>query len=908
MRSHPTSRSPWTLPVSIVLLIAMLALPLLAQSAPMSADDIERHAREIREHRTLESQLKQEHAIAGLMADFERTFNQDQFDVQHYDLSMDLNTTSNTLTGDNIVTALVVGADISTLELDLASNLTVSAATSDGAATTWSHVGGLVTIDLDRVYVNGETVTVSLDYSGNPSAGGAFGWNSYGGSDMIWTLSEPYGARTWWPCKDVNTDKSESMDIRVTVPDNLIVASNGNLLSDVDNGNGTRSFHWHTDHPIVPYLVSLAIHPYAVNSDWYTPQAGGDDMEVRFYVFPDQVGDAAENHAKVVPMLDAMVPAFGEYPFVDEKYGHAQFLWGGGMEHQTMTSMGGFWESVIAHELGHQWWGDEITCADFGHIWLNEGFASWSEAVWFEDQGGPEAYRQYMDTMAYYGGGTVIVENPYSDNIFDGNLSYDKGAWLVHMLRGQLGDTDFFAGLAEYRNQYGGGSATSEQLRDVLEGVSGKDLDAFITQWVYGEYFPVYRMEWSETAGGVDLTVEQIQDNTGLFTMDLPVRVTTDQGVTDFMVPNSLVSEDYFLAVSGVVESVQLDPDHWILRQVQTSVNNPTFADGILLVNGVEWDTYMPEIQNAYEAEAFWGDNEIDFWDTFNAPGSGYPSTLPAPLGHGSVPAEVIGAYSTVIWVGNNYLGDLPKWQETPILSYLEVGGNVLLMTRRGQSFIGSDLETYLGINFIDDGGLGDCTATYLGLADIPFTGSQTYNDVFTTSVGPNSTLLFKDTSGFGVDRGTGVHVQPPGGGSARPEGGQFIYLAGRPYRMNHDALRGDVEFMLESFFLEPWTSTGLPGEEAAAAFRLAGNFPNPFNPKTTIRFDLPKAGLTKLAVYDVTGRLLRTLHDGRLAAGSHAIDWDGRDDAGKDAAAGVYLYRLLADGHEATERMVLLK
>ncbi len=633
-------------------------------------------------------------------------------------------------------------------------------------------------------------------------------------------------------------------------------------------------------------------------------------MLITHAVYPDRLANSQldTTYGGTPNVLRTLANSYGEYPFINEKYGHANFNWGGGMEHQTITSMGGFWETIIAHELGHQWWGDNITCADFGHIWLNEGFASWSEAVWFESESGPQAYRDYMDTMAYYGGGTVIVENPYSDNIFDGNLSYDKGAWLVHMLRGQLGDTDFFAGLAEYRNQFDNGSATTEQLRDVLEGVSGKDLDAFMNQWVYGEYFPVYRMNWSEAVGGVDLTVEQVQDNTGLFTMEVPIRVTTDQGVTDFMVANSLASEDYFLAVEGVVESVRLDPDRWILRQVQTTVSNPSFADGILLVNGVHWDSYSPDIQNAYEAKAFWGDNDIDFWDNFSEPSGGYPSTLPTPLGHGSVPAEVIGAYSSVIWVGNNYQGDLPKWQETPILSYLEAGGNILLMTRRGQNFVGNDLENYLGINFVDDGGLGDCTATYLGLVNIPFTGSQTYNDVFSTAVGPNSTLLFKDTSGFGVDRGTGVHAQPPGGGSHRPEGGNFIYLAGRPYRMNHDALRGDVEFMLENFFLEPWISTGLPGDETAAAFNLAGNFPNPFNPKTSIHFDLPTAGSVELSVYDVEGRRVITLLDEHLDAGTHSIDWNGRDSAGNEAAAGVYLYRLQSGAEEATERMVLLK
>jgi aminopeptidase N len=893
-------------PAFLLSLALALALPLAALGGPGDLD-IDRLLAESRAARAQEAALKQRNAQGQLLALFERTVNQDQYDVQHYDLSLMLNPSTQILSGTNVVTAAVTGAAIGTLDLDLDSGMTVTACTAGGTATTWSHGAGLLTVTLDHSYNPGEIVTVTVSYTGNPG-GGAFGWDTHLSQPMIWTLSEPFGAREWWPCKDLNTDKAETMDIRVTVPSNLIVASNGSLESNVDNGNGTRTFHWHSSYPIVPYLVSLAIHSYAVNSDWYTPMAGGDPMEVRFYVYPDDVGNAAENNAKVVGMIEAFAPLYGEYPFVSEKYGHAQFPWGGGMEHQTCTSMGGWWESVIAHELSHQWWGDMVTCADFGHIWLNEGFASWSEAVYYESLGGPEAYRQYMDGMAYFGPGTVFVENPLSDNIFDGNLSYDKGAWLVHMLRGVLGDEDFFAGLAAYRALYEGGSATTEQLRDVLEGVSGRDLDTFMEQWVYGEYFPVYRMSWLANPGGVQVQIEQVQTNTGLFAMPIQLRVTTDQGSTDFVVENALASESYQLAVAGTVERVELDPDRWILRQVQTTVSNPSFAAGILVVNGVDWDTYTPEIQDAYLAGAFWGDNEFDFWDTFPAPAGGYPATLPAPLGHGGVPADLIGQYSAVVWVGNNYNGDLPKWQETPILSYLEVGGNVLLLTRMGEDFLDGALADYLGINLNASGTPGNCTAVYPGLVNVPFTGSQSYTDVFATAVGPNSTLLCQTTSGFSGIRGTGVHAQPPGGGSHRPEGGQFVYLAGRPYRMNFTALGANVAFILEHFFGEPWTVTGAPGESPAAAFGLAGNFPNPFNPKTTIAFDLPAAGPARLAIYDVAGRLVRVLAEGRLATGRQQLDWDGCDAAGREAAAGLYLARLEAAGKADTQRLVLLK
>ncbi|MBC8366573.1 T9SS type A sorting domain-containing protein [bacterium] len=888
------------------LLLAFLSNPLLAEF--IDEDPSEVLHRELMQHRMREAETKEIAAKRLLELEADRSFNQEQFDVQHYDLDIDLNPDTHVLSGTLTSTLQVIGDPISTVEFNLKYNMSVSGAMIGAAATTWSHASSMLTIDLDRVYNNGETLTLSVDYSGNPS-GGAFGWDSYGGQDMIWTLSEPYGAREWWPCKDLNTDKADSMDIRVTVPDNLIVASNGLLISDVDNGT-TRTFHWKTHYPIVTYLVSLAIHPYTVYSDWYTPLAGGDPMEVAFYIFPDWVGGVEENYSKTVPMLEVFAQGFGEYPFVEEKYGMASFTWGGGMEHQTITSMGGWWEDVVSHEAGHQWWGDYITCDDFSHIWLNEGFATWCEAYWKEQTEGFSVYQDYMDGAAYMGAGTIFVEDPYNDNIFDGNLSYNKGSWIPHMLRGMMGDEDFFAGLTLYQDIYGHDSATTEEFRDVMEAASGLELDQFFTQWIYGEYFPVYEYNWSVTRDGiVTLDVDQVQTNTGLFTMPIRIRVNTDQGAEEFTVQNSMASESYELAVTGTVESVLLDPDKWILRQVRTTVSNPTFDAGILLVNGVDWGTYDPEIQNAYEAKAFWGENVIDFWDTFSEPSGGYPSTLPAPVGHGAVTADVISAYSTVIWVGNHYNGDLADWQETPIASYLEVGGNVILMSRRGSSFLGDDLTDHLGITWAEtEESLGNCMSNYLGLVNIAFTGSQSWNDVFSTSVGPNSTLLFKDTSGFSVDRGTGVHAQPPGGGTHRPEGGQMVFLSGRPYRMDHASLRSNVEYILENFFGEPWNPTSVGDDQASTVPMLKGNFPNPFNPKTEISFSLPDAGSAELAVYDTAGRLVRVLVSGHMEAGEHNSAWDGRDDTGAEVASGVYFASLKAAGLSMNRKMVLLK
>ncbi|MBU8870558.1 MAG: hypothetical protein KOO60_06830, partial [Gemmatimonadales bacterium] len=356
-----------------------------------------------------------------------------------------------------------------------------------------------------------------------------------------------------------------------------------------------------------------------------------------------------------------------------------------------------------------------------------------------------------------------------------------------------------------------------------------------------------------------------IYNRPALFTMPIRLRIETESGPLEVTVQNSLASETYPVTVPDAVTSVDLDPDHWILRQIQTTVDAASLDQGILLVNGVDWGTYDSEITSAYTDSTFWGSNPITFWDCFNEPSGGYPANLPTPLGHGPVPADIIGDFSTVIWVGNNYNGDLAKWAETPILSYLEAGGNVLLMSRRSSTFLVGDLATYLGVSFVAiDGTLGNCIAVDPGLVDIPFIGTQSFNDVYLTNVDPG-TLIFQDTEGFSGTRGTGAWVAPEGGGTFRSDGGRLVHITGRPYRMDHDALRQNVEYILANHLLEPYNpyspvgdTNGNGSQLVSARIVLGNNFPNPFNPQTIIPFSLPKAANVSLSIYDARGRLVR--------------------------------------------------
>jgi len=906
-----TSLRPVEFPGLFTVLL-ILALVTAAGSFAAGPDDPVAERNRILEHRRQEATSKNSLVKGLLAAENEKTINQTQYDVHHYDLDLDLDPAAKILSGTVTVTAEVTGDSLSALDLNLTQNMTVTSALSGGLAAGFGRSGGILTVTLDRVYTAGEAVTVAVTYSGNP-AGGAFGWDSYGSQDMIWTLSEPYGARDWWPCKDLNSDKADSVDVTVTVPDNLVVVSQGLVVSDVANG-ATRTTHWKSNYPIATYLVSLAIHNYTTYSDWYAPLLGGDPMEVQFYIYPSHLGVVEPNYSLTVPMIGVFAQAYGEYPFVEEKYGHAEFPWGGGMEHQTISSLGGWSEDLISHELAHQWWGDMVTCEDFGHVWLNEGFATWSEALWAEQYYDAATYQQYMDIASYFGPGTIFVEDPLSQTIFDGDLSYNKGSWVVHMLRGVLGDTDFFDGLIQYRSNQLYAGATTEDLQAALEAVSGRDLTAFFQQWIYGEYFPVYSYSWVPGPGADEITVTIVQEqtNTGVFTMPVPLRVGTTTGITDITVENDQATQDFVLQVTGTPQSVILDPDRWILRQVHSEVTSPTFDKGILLVNGVDWSSYGSEITEAYADSAFWGDNPITFWDCFPEPGGGYPANLPAPIGHHAVPASILGGYSTVIWIGNNYNGDLPKWAETPILSYLEAGGNLLLLSRFSRSFLEGDLAAYLGVTWGEESAsLANCMAVVPELDDMSFIGSQTWNDVFLTAVGPESTLLFKDTAGFGGERGTGVWASPSGGGTFRESGGQFVHVVGRPYRMNRNQLRQNVEYILENYLGEPFTSTSPVADEVLPGVRavLDQNFPNPFNPATTISFRLASPGPVRLRIFDVSGRLVRTLLDANgQGAGDHRITWNGNDQSGREVPAGIFFYNLETGGGSQTRPMALVK
>lgn len=513
------------------------------------------------------------------------------FDATYYHLQVDFDFAQKRISGTTHAVGSFTQPEAQ-LHLDLLSNMHVTAVRSAaGEALSFSHANDLLTIDLGRTVVTGEVVAVEIDYEGQPQAPGfgAFVFTSTDGQPVAWTLSEPYGARAWWPGKDHPSDKADSARVTVTVPEGLRVGSNGRLAS-VATEAGTVTYDWVTQYPIAPYLLSLAVGPYAAFEQVYrrpdslAATLGPLALPILHYKYTSGgTATLPEGWAEVVDALAVFEWWFGPYPFAEEKYGHAEFDWGGGMEHQTMTSMGGTNIGLMTHELAHQWFGDAVTTRTWPHLWLNEGFASYAEVLYWEAQadrypGSARAVLQFDQSSARSAQGTLVVQDTLSiSNLFAGSRVYSKGSAVLHMLRYVLGDTAFRATLQGYLTDpaltYG--TAVTDDLQRVAEDVSGQSLEAFFRQWVTeGTGYPVYAVSYSvhPAEGGHDVYVHVSQtqtpptSNVAVFEMPLTLAVQTAVGEQRFVVHNTQRDQTFLLAVEAEPTDLVFDPDGVLLR------------------------------------------------------------------------------------------------------------------------------------------------------------------------------------------------------------------------------------------------------------------------------------------------------------------------------------------------------
>jgi aminopeptidase N len=529
--------------------------------------------------RMVEAEMKSASSFQNLRVN-PNTLN---YDVTHHDLRFTINPDTTTPFISGVVsTTFRALSNMTTVTFDMATALAVSSVTMNGMGLTFTQSNYELNINLPTTLSTGTTATVIITYAGSPpQAEAAFTRSTHAGTPVIYTLSEPFGARDWWPCKQDLNDKIDSFDIYITCPSAYIGVSNGLLQSTTATGGNTTR-HYRHNYPIPAYLISLNVTNYVT----YNIQAGLGTVQNPFfpinnYLYPEGNTTTVQTAInQTVPVMNVFEEKFGFYPYRNEQYGHVQFSWGGGMEHTTMSSMGGWSRSLIAHELAHQWFGDKITCGTWRDIWLNEGFAEYLAGLVVESLDGPASFISWKTTkinnITTASNGALYLTEAEALNvsrIFSSRITYNKGSMVVHMLRWKMGDANFYQAVRNYLNDsnLAFGYAITTDLKAHLEAVHGASLSEFFNDWVYMQGYPTYTItaqNWG--AGQAKITVSQTQSDPSVtyFEMPLEIRLSGAGGATqDVIVNHTANGQQFIVSVPFVVTGVTFDPNKHIISK-----------------------------------------------------------------------------------------------------------------------------------------------------------------------------------------------------------------------------------------------------------------------------------------------------------------------------------------------------
>jgi aminopeptidase N len=509
--------------------------------------------------------------------------NTQNYDITYHKLEFTVNPINvSAFISGKVTTTFMALANMSTITFDLNNNLTVSSVKKGTANLTFTqNANEELVITLPAVQIAGTSATVEITYSGQPSNGeDAFVRATHNGSPIIWTLSEPFGARDWWPCKQDLNDKVNSIDVYITAPTQFVSVSNG-VQMDVTTSGTNKITHFHHNYPIPAYLVAIAVSNYTVYNQ--TAGTAPNTFPIVNYMYPETASQSQSELSEIVPIMDLYEQLFETYPFANEKYGHAEFGAGGGMEHTTVSFVTGFDRELIAHELAHQWFGDKLTCGTWKDIWLNEGFATYLAALVIENNDGIDAFIDYKNSLigaitSQPGGAVYLtdIEATDTNRIFSPRLSYYKGAMVLEMLRWKLGDANFYQGIKDYladpnlAYKY----ALTANLQAHLEAASGLDLAEFFNDWVYKQGYPTYTVTAHNSAPGqLQVTINQAQSHSSVtfFEMPVPIRVYSNDGQQlDLVLNNATNGQLFTVNVPFVVVGVDFDPEHHIISKNNT--------------------------------------------------------------------------------------------------------------------------------------------------------------------------------------------------------------------------------------------------------------------------------------------------------------------------------------------------
>lgn len=515
--------------------------------------------------------------------------NTQNYNVTYHKLEFTVDPAVFSIAG-KVTTTFTALANMSTITFDFYKRqlgpFTIASVKRNGVSLNYVHnATHELVINFGTILPVGTVATVEITYSGTPAVNGFDSFTTTtrsNGSKALYTLSEPFGARDWWPCKQDLNDKVDSIDVYITAPSQYVAVSNGiETTAPVITGS-TKTTHFHHGYPIPAYLICMAVTDYTV----FTQTAGTapNTYPIINYIYPESFTSGVQTQLAQTPLiLNLFSNLFELYPFHTEKYGHAQFGWGGGMEHTTVSFMNNFSRQLIAHEMGHQWFGDKITCGSWRDIWLNEGFATYLATLVIENFDGNTAFTAEKQAMinnitSQVGGAVYLTDAEATnvDRIFSGRLSYDKGGMVVNMLRWKLGDTAFFQAMKNYLadTNLAYKYAVTSDLKSHMEAVYGSSLTEFFNDWIYNQGYPTYTItaqNWGSGQAKIKVNQTQSHASVSFFEMPLPIRLISASGQTfDVVVNNTTNAQEFIVSVPFVVASVEFDPNRNIISKNNT--------------------------------------------------------------------------------------------------------------------------------------------------------------------------------------------------------------------------------------------------------------------------------------------------------------------------------------------------
>lgn len=500
--------------------------------------------------------------------------NKREIDIINYNIDIELFPSKEKIIATTKVKGVIKSKNKKQIELDFYDNFNIQSVQLNGNAADYYFKENQLVIENKEI--KSDTFEVSVSYEGTPRnlGFGSFAFTEWNDNIMVSTLNEPVFASTWFPCNDTPSDKA-LLNISITADSEMVSVSNGKLISVEKEGEKTK-YNWVTVYPIATYLISIYSAPYQSFNQQYISSLS-DTMNINYYVLPDKLEDAEfafDDHPSYLKVLSDL---YGEYPFIKEKYGAAQITWSqGAMESQTITGIGTnfiskakFFSSMMLHEVAHSWWGNSVTPKSWKDIWLNEGFATYSEALYWEKTKGKSALISTMESFRVEND----LETLYAPNmnIFS-KMIYNKGAWVLHMLRREFGDTLFLKTLRNYYQEFKYGNADTYDFKKVCEKTSGKDLKKFFDQWVFagkGKIEIDYKWDIKNSENNkkeLSISLAQTQDGYKYYNFPIDILIKENNG-NEFISTHYITTKDTVVSVDipDDFSSFEFDPENWLL-------------------------------------------------------------------------------------------------------------------------------------------------------------------------------------------------------------------------------------------------------------------------------------------------------------------------------------------------------